>query len=515
VSGATSSGTLVAPGHHRIWLGMALAKVGLHLPALTQYGWFRDELYYVASTQRLAWGYVDHPPLSIAILWPVVLMAGESLAAIRLVPVLAGAASVYLTGRLARELGGGGFAQALACLAALVAPVLLGGSRFYSMNALDLLLWTAAASLLVAALEHRRPRDWVWLGVVMGLGLLNKLSMTWFLLGTFAGLALSGHRRHLLTPWPWVAGVIAGVVFLPYVVWQVANGWPTLEFMRNAAQGKMVEVSFRDFLAGQLRVMGPANALVYVPGLLFGLFAAVARPWRILAILFLVVAALLVAAGTSRAGYLAVAYPVLLALGGVAWERWTRERRKFARPVLLASVGLLGAPLIPLALPILTPGTFIRYQAVLGQQPTTEERKRVGPLPQGYADMFGWEELVAEVAKAHRLLSPEERSRAVVFGQNYGEAGAVDVLGRRLGLPRAVSGHNSYWLWGPGDWDGSVMIIIGGDPADNAGWFEEVEQVGVWDHPYAMPYERGLGIFVARRFKYPLAESWGRLKNFN
>jgi hypothetical protein len=275
----------------------------------------------------------------------------------------------------------------------------------------------------------------------------------------------------------------------------------------------MVPVSLAGFLVGQFREMGPANLVVYLPGLLFGLFSPAGRRWRVLGIVFLVVAGVLVAAGTSRASYLAVAYPMLLALGGVAWERWT-ARRPLARPIAIGWVALLGLPLVPLALPILPIRDFIRYQAALGLAPSTEERTDVGPLPQHYADMYGWNELVALVAEANRRLTPEERARAVVFGQNYGEAGAVDVLGRKLGLPRVISGHNNYWLWGPGDWDGGVMIIVGGDPQDNAAWFESIERVGTWDHPYAMPYERGLGIFIARHFKVPPTEAWPKLKHF-
>ena len=497
-----------------MWLAFALAKVALHLPALTQYGWFRDEFYYVACARHLAWGYVDHPPLSIAVLAAVRVVAGDSLAMLRLVPVFAGAATAYLTGRLAMEVGGGRFAQALACLATLMAPIYLGMCRFYSMNAFDLLLWTGAALALVVALRKGLGRHWMLLGVVMGLGLLNKISMLWFGGGLLVGLALSSHRRWLFTRWPYLAGALALVLFLPHLVWQAAHLWPTLEFMRNAAGQKMVAVSPVDFLLGQWRVMGPVNVLVYLPGLLFALFAPSARAWRILGVIFVVTAVLLIAAGTSRVSYLAVAYPTLFALGGAFHERWTASRRAW-RGIVLAAVGLLGLPFVPLALPILPVETFIRYQAALGVQPSTEERKRVGPLPQHYADMFGWKELVAEVAGACRLLTPDEQRRAVVFGQNYGEAGAVEVLGRKLGLPLAISGHNNYALWGPGDWDGSVIIIIGGDADDNAEWFESLEQVGVWDHPYAMPYERGSGIFIGRGLRSPPAQAWPMLRHFD
>ena len=504
----------LGPSHRATWLAFALAAVAFHLSALTAYGWFRDELYYVACAMHLDWGYVDHPPLSIAVLSLVRGIFGDSLVAIRMVAALAAAATVYLTAQLARDLGGGRFAQVVAGLSTLVAPVFLGMTRFYSMNALDLLLWVLATLALVAALRTSRTRDWVWLGVVIGLGLLNKISMLWFGAGLFMGLLLTTHRRQLATPGPWIAMAVSLVLFAPHVAWQMRHDWATLEFMRNATQQKMTAVSWLDFFRGQFRVMGPGNVLVYLPGLAYGLLAPGGRPWRMLSITFVTVAAVLIASGTSRASYLAVAYPMLLALGGVAWECWTRDRRAL-RALVVTAVAIFTLPLLPLALPILPVESFIRYQSALGLAPSTEERKDVGPLPQGYADMFGWPELVEAVAKASERLSPEERGKAVVFGQNYGEAAAVEVLGRGKGLPRVISGHNNYWLWGPGAWDGGVMIIIGGDAPDNAAYFESVEIVGVWNHPYAMPYERGLDISIARRFKPPLASAWEGLKNFN
>jgi dolichyl-phosphate-mannose-protein mannosyltransferase len=358
------------------------------------------------------------------------------------------------------------------------------------------------------------PR-WTWLGVVMGLGLLNKISMLWFGLGLAIGLVLTPNGRRILRPATVLAGLVAILVFSPHLAWQSLHGWPTLEFMRNAAGSKMAPVSPVAFLRDQFEAMGFANVLVYLPGLAYGLFSRTARPWQIFGVMFLSVATLLIGAGTSRASYLTVAYPALFALGALAWERWTADRLRWVREAFLALLVALALPWIPFALPILPADVYVRYQTLMGQQPSTEERKRVGPLPQGYADMFGWPELAAEVAKAADRLTPEERRGAVVFGQNYGEAAAIDVLGKPLGLPPAVSGHNNYYLWGPGSWDGKVMIIIGGDPADNASFFESVERVGVWSHPYAMPYERGLDISIARGFKGVPAEVWPRLKHFD
>ncbi len=503
------------PSHLRLLFAFALAKIALQLTAITHYGWFRDELYYMASTDHLAWGYVEHPPLSIAVLAVVRSLFGDSLNAVRAVPALAGAATVFLTGHIARQLGGGRFAQGLACLAALLAPVFLALDHYYSMNALDLLIWTGAIGLLLRILRAGYGRDWIALGVLLGLGLLNKISVTWLGLGLGLGLLLTPHRRWLASPWPYVAAAIAGLMFLPHVIWLRANGWPTLEFMHNATARKMVTVGWGEFVLKQIRDVGHGSALVWIPGVVFALIARGGRPWRILAWIYLSVALLLLVGGKSRASYLAIAYPMLMALGGVAWERllarppWRRLRP--ALPALIAALGLIA---VPFALPVLPVDTFIRYQSALGQGARTEEHQEVGPLSQQYADMFGWEEMTALVDSAYRRLTPEERKHARVFGQNYGEAGAIDVLGRRYGLPRAVSGHNSYWLWGPGDWDGSVLIIIGGDRPDNAAFFEQIEIVGQTRSPYAMPYERGLDVSIGRRLRMPVARAWPALKHY-
>ena len=494
---------------------LAAVKLLLHLAAINHYGYFRDELYYLASTEHLDWGYVDHPPLSIAILAAVRAVLGDSLPALRIMPVLAGVITIVLVGVITRRLGGGRFAQGLAGLCALMSPVFLGQDRYFSMNAFDLLFWTLAAWAVVKALGGGGPRHWMALGVVLGLGLLNKISMLWFGGGLFVGLILTPHRRVLRTVWPWVAGGIAGVMFLPYLFWELQHGWPTLEFMRNATSRKMADVSPLSFLLGQFLDMNPGSAPVWIAGILFGLFSREGRRWRVLVWIYLAVFAVLVAGGRSRASYLAVSYPMLLALGSVALERLsTPAGRRWLRPALAVLVSGLGLVAVPMALPVLPVETFLRYQSALGMSPQTEERHEMGLLPQHYADMFGWEELTNLVAKAHGRLTQGERMRCRVFGQNYGEAGAIDVLGRKLGLPRAISGHNSYWIWGPGNDDWDVLIIIGGDREDNAEFFEDIEIVGQTDSPWSMPYERGLDVSIARRPKMSVQKAWPRLKMF-
>lgn len=496
---------------------IAAAKILLQLLAIGQYGYFRDELYYLASTEHLAWGYVDHPPLSIALLALVRAVFGDSLLALRIVPALAGAATVVLTGLLARRLGGGAFAQALAALCALLAPQYLGTNHFYSMNSLDILLWTVAIWFLLDTLESGRPRAWMALGLTLGIALLNKISAIWLGGGIALALLLTPYRRVILTPWPALAALLAGIVFLPHVLWQIREGWPTLEFMRNAAELKMAATPPIEFLREQVLTMNPGSAPVWVTGLLAGLVGLHGPRGRVLAWIYAAVLVLLLVAGRSRASYLAVAYPMLFALGGCSVERVaSRARLGWLRPATVVLVIVSGLPLIPLALPLLPVETYVRYQEALGLEPGTDERQEMGALPQHYADMFGWEEMAALAARAYERLAPEERSRCRVYGENYGEAGAIDVLGRKLGLPRALSGHNSYWLWGRDDPDTtwSVFVIVGGDREDHAAFFDSVEVVGQTQNPWSMPYERGLDVSIGRGPRINRSDAWPRLRRY-
>ena len=497
----------------------AAFKLALHALAITHYGYFRDELYYIACSKHLAWGYVDQPPFSIALLALNRALFGDSLLALRWLPALSGAGTVVVTGLLARKLGGGRFAQALACLCAVLVPVWLAVDHFFSMNAFDTFFWSLAALLLLRALEGRRPGTWMWLGVVLGLGLLNKTSMLWFGGAAFVGLVLTHHRRALLTPWPWIAATLAGLLSLPHLVWQVQHGWPTLEFMRNATQHKMVRTGFVTFWAQQILVMGPALLPVWLLGL-GGLLAS--QRGRILGIVFVAVAAMLVLSGSSRPNYLAVAYAPLFAAGGVAIERvagtgrrQVGRRRGWLQPAALAEVALLGLPAIPLGLPLLPVESQIAYTRTLGLRSRAQERTREGDLPQVFADMFGWEDLTRRVARVYRSLPPAERAQCAIFTRNYGQAGAIDFFGPRWGLPAAISPHNNYWLWGTHGATGEVVIIVGGDRDDPHADFRSVVLADTTSCEHCMPYENGAPIFLCRGLNQPLGRRWTEIRSYN
>ncbi len=505
------------PSVWRLVAPIAAAKLVLHLVWAGGYGYFRDELYYLACARHLAWGYVDHPPLSIAVLALDHAALGDSRLAMRLVPALAGTAVVLLTGWLARELGGGRVAMVLAALAALVAPDYLAVCHVYSMNALELLFWTGAVCLLARILRDPPAvtwRAWVLLGLVLGLGLLNKASVLWLIGGVFVGLVATRHRRLLATPGPWLAVVVAAGLLAPHVVWQIDHGWPTREFVQHATEDKMAAVSPLSFLRSQVDDMHPLNALLWIPGLGALLSWKRLAAFRPLGIAYVAIFALLVINQKSRPGYLSPTYPVLFAAGAVFFEAMTRRRRWIATGFALLLV-LTGVVVAPMALPVLPIETYVAYAATLGQKPESEEKKAMGPLPQFYADMFGWREMTDAVSGVVASLSPEERAHAVIRANDYGQAGAFERFGR--GLPPVACGHNNFWLWGPGDTDPEVEVRLG-DDGDAERWTREVyvdcERRGAFENPWVMPYENHLGIYVCRHPHEPLGERWPKVKHY-
>ncbi len=486
---------------------VALFIVGVHASCLTQYGWFRDEFYYASCARRLAWGYVDHPPFSIAALALVRRVFGDGLAVLRVVAALASAAVSVLAAAIARELGGRRYAQVLAAVALGIAPLSLAVGHFYSLNVFDLVFWSLATLLALRAFEGDSLRTWAALGVTLGLGLLNKWSVAWLGCGLSVALLASPQRRRLLGAGPWLAAGLAAMLFAPNLAWEVRHGWPTLEFMHNARTQKMAALDPLEYLLDLVLAMGPGAAPLWIGGLL----AALARGrWRMLAVVFLVTLAILFASGSARVEYLALATPALFAAGAAWWE----ARGRLARGAIAVLAIALAIPIAPLALPVLPVDNLLAYQAALGRTPHSEERHRMGRLSQQYADMFGWPELADSVARVAATLSADERAHAIVIGDNYGEAGALEELGAGR-IPRIACQHNNWYLWGPPAWDGRVAILLRRDSTGARREFDRVEVGAIAGHPLAMPYEQDLPVLVARGFHADLAAAWKQGKQYH
>ena len=483
--------------------------------AFTSYGYFRDELYYLACSQRLAWGYVDHPPLSIFVLALVRGILGDSLFAIRLVPALALSGTVVFTGLMVQQMKGSTWAIVLAGLSVTLAPIFLAMGTFYSMNSLDIFLWSVAAYLVLRTADNPTPRRWVVLGIVMGLALLNKIGFLWFGTGLFAGLLLTPLRAQLRTPWPYVAGGIALLFFLPFIIWNAQHDWAHLEFMRNAMLYKYNDITRADFLLEMLLIMSPVTAPVWVSGLYYYFFNEDGQEYRVFGIIFLVTLLILLVNGHSKPEYLAPAFPMLLAGGGVWLEQVALRKQWKWLPVTVTVLLLPTVALAPLVVPLLPPDAYVEYAAAIGFSAKNNESKETAELPQFYADMFGWEELAVNVSGVYQILPEGERAQASVYTQNYGEAAALEHYHRQHLLPPVISGHNNYWLWGYGEQELSIMIVVGGEQAEHLQFFEQVDSVAIHQAKYVMPYENNLPIFVCRKLRAPATDIWLESKHFN
>jgi 4-amino-4-deoxy-L-arabinose transferase-like glycosyltransferase len=492
-------------------------KFLVHLYAGRHYGYFVDELYYLACSRHLDWGYVDQPPLIALITRVARALFGDSLAAIRFFPAVAGAAEVWLTGLIARELGGKRFAQSLAAIAVLVAPGILASDNLLTMNAFEPLFWMWCAWLLIRIIKTGNQRLWIWFGLLAGIGLENKYSMAMFGGSMVLGLLLTPQRRLLASPWLWMAGVLAFLLFLPNLLWNVQHHFPFLELQANIRRsGRDVPLGPVAFFGQEILSMLPLTMPIWLTGLWFYFFSRAGKPFRAVGWAWVFTAAAIVTL-SPRVYYLWPAFPVLFAGGGVIWESWLARPRqgwlKVAYPALLIVTGALFSPL---AIPVLPPETYIQYTKALHVQPPAIETHALGPLPQVYADQFGWEEMAASVAGAYNSLPPDMRAKTAIFGQNYGQAGAIDLFGPKYGIPEgsALSGHQSYYLWGPRGYTGESMIVMADRPERLAEIFTTFRKVArVW-HPYSMPYEH-FDVYYCEGMKQPLSKVWPQVKNWD
>jgi len=496
---------------------VALGCLTLHLLVnLTgAYGFFRDELYYIACSDHLAWGYVDQPPFSLLVLKISRLLFGDSLMAIRLTPVLMHTGTVVLTGLMVKEMGGKTFALLIACLAVALSPIHLGMSLIFSMNSIDTFIWALSVYLILKLINTQNQSYWIWLGVVLGIGLMNKISVLFLGSGIFVGFILT-NRQWFATRWPYIAGVIVFILFSPYVLWNMANDYAHLEFIHNASASKYAGLSAMSFIKDQLLFLNPIATPLWLAGLLGLLFYSPLKKYRILAWIYLTAFAILIVNGTSKGEYLAPAYASLFAAAGVFAERKLTSKKvvwiKYAYPILLLVTAIF---LLPMILPVLSVHKYIAYSKKLGIVPSSNEGKKLSDLPQFYADMFGWKEKAKDVAAVYNTLSKDEKEKCAIYSTNYGRCGAIDFFGAQYGLPKSIGIHNNYWIWGPRDYTGEVMIILGGTLEEHVDDFESVTLEGISSCDHCMPYENNVNIFVGRGLKYKIKDVWAHEKNYD
>jgi hypothetical protein len=500
----------VPPLDLRVVGALAAAKLVLHLSTANRYGYFRDELYFLDLARHLDWGYVDCAPL-VALYAKLALLFGGSLVALRTIAAVAGAARVAITIVLTRELGGRRFAQMLAGLCALLAPILVAEDSVMTMNGFESLFWMACVWALIRIVRTGDPRYWVLFGVAAGLGLENKHSTALFGAAVVAALLLSPQRRELLRPWIWIGGAIALLLFLPNIVWQIRHGFPTLEDLRNVQRsGKNVVLSPAEFIKEQILFLHPLFLPIWGAGLVSLLVGRLKRV-RVLGWTYVVLLVLMIA-GKAKNYYLAPIYPMLFASGAVAVEGWIDRARWSAarlwpKVAIAALVVAVSAPFLPAILPFLPPENLLAWQRRLGVAPPKTEVRHEGPLEQRLGDQFGWPELVGDVARIYNSLPPDERARTGIFASNYGEAGALNLFGPALGLPAPICAHQNHYFWGPPKKEPDTLIWLQWGRQGVEDHCRSVEKAGEHFHPWGMA-EENRPIYLCRGLKHTIAEYW-------
>jgi 4-amino-4-deoxy-L-arabinose transferase-like glycosyltransferase len=497
---------------------LGLATLFFSIELLTSfhpsYGYFLDELYYIACATRLDLGYVDHPPLAPAALALSRALLGDSLPALRLLPALCGALTLLLAARIVWRLGGGLSGQLLAALCVTLAPVFLVVFSIFSMNCFEVALWTGTFCVLVELGRSQDDRLWWLVGTLLGLAVLSKHTSL-ALGGAIAlGVALSPLRRHLLGRNLWLAVGLFLLLILPNVWWQARHGWASLEFYVAVNREGNVPVSPLYVLGEQIGSFNPATFPVWAAGLYFFLLSRSGRRYRFAGWVLAALFAALLLAGRSRPDRIMGAYPVLFAAGAVQLEalfvrpglRWLR----YALPAALIAIGLGAAPFF---LPILTPEAAARYTAAAGEENEIQREVGTALLLLPLAHRRGSEELAEEVSRVYAGLDPSERERAVILAESYATAGAIELLGG-AGLPPVYSPHNSYYLWGPPETEPGLVIAVGFEPEQLAAYFDRVEVVARAACRYCMGWRQEMPIALARAPRRPLREAWPELRRY-
>lgn len=502
-------------GDTALLIYLAFIKFLVQLVVSGNYGFFRDELYYIDAGKHLAFGYVEFPPFIALLAASIHTVNGSSLVIYHLFPASAGAVLVLLTGLIARELGGGRFAQCLAALASLAALTFLAIDSIFSMDSFDELWWVLMAYILIRLIQREQPRLWLLFGLVAGIGLTTKVTMLMFGFAIVVGLLLTPQRKYLFNKWAWIGGAIAFAFLLPYILWNAANDWPTLEFWSTYTSGHTNPASALGFLYQQVLTMNPLTLPLWLAGVYYYFFNQAGKPYRVFGWAF-VILYILFTITSAKLYFLAPAYPMLFAAGSLVVARIVgNPRLGWLKSAYISLLVLVGLGLSPLVMPILPPSLYGRATAIVGGNAGIKVENHVtGVLPQQLADRFGWDTMSATVARVYHSLPQDEQAQACIFTENYGEAGAIDFYGPQHHLPQAISGHNTYYLWGPGKCTGAVVISIGNPLSMLQPAFASVTKAATITCAYCMPAENDLPVYVCLHLKTSIQAIWPSVKHY-
>lgn len=491
-----------------------LAKLALCLFPF-EYGFFRDELYYIALSDNLDFGYVDVPPLVPFLLAIVRSVLGTSFFSLHLLPAISGALVVWLVSLMVKKLGGGFNAMLLALTCVTLAPIYLCWESTYTYDVFDKLGWTLMLYVMVLILKTEDRKYWIYFGLIAGFALMTKITILFLAFGLLSAMAMTRERKHFLNWQLWAGGVLALLIFSPYIIWQIKEGLPALEYYGSYASAKTWPSTPPEFVKNQIVTMNFLAFPVWLLGIYYFIFNETGKRYRVLGYAYLVVLTICI---VLKVKFFLPApfYTVLFAGGAVSIEGFAKKRNiEWLKRKPAVAIFLIGLLQVPFARPIVPVELFVKYTGRSIWEGIKGERHDLGRLPQHFHDRFGWDEMAKNVGSVYDGLSEEDKAKACVLMGNYGEAGAIWAFGEEHGLPKPISGHLQYYLWGPRGHSGEVAISMGIELESLKNHFGDVKKVRDHGCRWAMPYEKYVDIYVCREPKKPLEEMWSGFKHLD
>ena len=481
---------------------LSLIKLIIHCIANSNYGFHRDELLHLSVSEHLDWGYMEFPPFISWVGKLSYIFFDYSLWGTRLFPTLAGVMILVLCCLMAKELGGRLPAILLAGVCVLAFLPFYRNHTLFQPVAFDQLFWALGYFVLILFLNTGKSQYLLLLGAITGLGLLNKYTMIMWAAGVGFGLLFYKNGTLFKNKWAYIAALCTLLILLPNLIWQANHDFPFLLHLKLLKEKQLTGLNPMDFLLTQFDF--PFTGIISVFGLIGMLFHQALKKYMMvsLAVTFTFLALWFLG---SKAYYIFGIYPVLFAAGAVTLEKLTQKKKTWM-PVITAITLILALPFVPAATPILPIEQYIKYS----NKKVSDGRVE---LTGDYADMFGWEEQVKLVDSLYQSLSPEEQANCVIWAENYGEAGAVKILGKKYGLPNPISRHGSFWLWGYGDTNAKVWISLGNEKPSVEYVFEEAKLIKIIQHKYAIGEENNIPLYLCRKPKINIKKWWEEYKD--
>lgn len=480
-----------------------------------EYGYFRDELYYIALSHHLDWGYIDVPPLLPFCIAFLRYTIGDSLFAIHLFSATTGVLILIIAWMMVKKMGGKLFSQVLALVCITLAPCYIGMESMCCYDCLNKLFWALALYFLVVLLVSANKKQWIYFGIAAGLGLMSKFDMLWLGAGIAIALVLTSQRKYFLTWQFWLGGIIVLLVVSPYLIWIATHEFLTVEYFINySSQTQPITIFER--IKEQAWALNPLTFPIWGMGLYYFLFNKTGKKFRLLGVAYIAVMFLCILLHTKF--YLSLPYYVVLFAGGALFFESGIVKSSWLKITYISLIIVFGILSAPFVRPILPMPIFIKYSDFLGVTHGQTERNVTSIIvPQHFADRFGWEEMAAEFGRICNSLSDEERKNAVIVVGNYGEAGAIDFYRDKYNLPPVICGHLQYYLWKPKDLsEKTVVISLERDGVNGPKKvLNDVKQVGMTHCEYAIYYENDVPICLSKDFKIPPKKALQSLKSIS